>query len=345
MWTTYLVVYKFRLFSSNSIDFLAILNYYSDMKRLIIKILSVIFIGAVIGAFVYFLFNVDLDSSKKTKKGIYATGITIDCFRSLTLYVGNYLQFNDAPYTIIPSDYNLGVDIKILNHIGEEKSGASFENNCFKATETGLFYLKFEVKTAYNTVKYDKIKITVTADPSECESVSFTQESKTITVNEILDLNEFLVVSNMVGGEIYYKASDGEIKETIYAPPGNIGKYFVEVGINKGDYSIVGKFNVTVSSVTNIGIRLYGLNNVLIKDGQTVKINLNQKILEFSYIIDGLIYQLVRVEIENSEIVSLQSSDAPIIVFDLHKVGQTKVIIRIPNRDYKFTFFVNVESA
>ena len=344
MWTTGQLVYKFRHFSSNGIDFLVVLFYYSVMKKLD-KIMACILVFAALSVLIFFLFNTDLTKKKKTKDGIYAKDITISAsFRSLTIYIGNCLYFKQNPYSITPSDYNMGVDIKILNYVGEEKSGASFADNCFKANETGVFYLKFEVKTAYDTIKYDKIKITVSSNSNECESVSFTHDAISTTVNETLNLRDYLKINNLIGGEIYYKTFDGKLSGSIFNPD-KMGSYYIEVGIDKGDYLIFDGLTVIVNSEANIGIRLYDDKDVLIKEGDTVIVKLSQNVLMFSYIVDGLNYQLVRIEIENNELVSLQSSDAPIIVFNLIAVGGTKVVVSTPNKEYCFAFYIIVESA
>jgi len=63
----------------------------------------------------------------------------------------------------------------------------------------------------------------------------------------------------------------------------------------------------------------------------------------FSYIVDGLIKQIITVEITNKEIVSLMSCDAPIIVVELTNIGETEIIIKIPNNNYEFKFNLIVQ--
>ena len=293
----------------------------------------------------YVLFEKDLGSNEETTTDeIYATDITITAnFRSLSLYVGNSLKFSENPYTVTPANYNQGVEIKILDNLGKEKEGATFIDNCFTPLKTGAFYLKFIVKTKYNTFKQDTIKISVLDKPDESyKSVILNQDAKVISLNEVLDVSEFVSVYNLGKSELKYNASNGRMDGSVFVPNG-VGSCTIDVVIDNGDYLIYNTFTVIVSTKENIDFLLYDITNTKIENGERIICSLDKKILMFSYMIEGFSSQLITVEIKNEEIVSLISSDAPIIIFKLVGVGETEIIIRIPNKAYEFKLVLLVE--
>ena len=290
------------------------------------------------------LFNGDFRKDKESAEEIFATDITISVeFRSLTLYLGNTLKFNDNPYVVTPSNYNQGVEVKILNYIGQEKEGAIFKDNCFKATEAGTYYIRFIVKTKYNTTKYDTIKISVIDKIDEnCKSVITKQEASTISTKESLDVADFISVNNLGGSSLRYKATGGIMNGSIFIPKG-MGTYTIEIIIDNGDYLIVSFFTVVVELDDEIGISLYDVTDRKINYGDSITYILSDQVAMFSYIVDGLIKQIITVEITNKEIVSLMSCDAPIIVVELTNIGETEIIIKIPNNNYEFKFNLIVQ--
>lgn len=314
------------------------------MKRIGITIMVILSI-ALTSFLIVLLFRVDFGKNdKNTDQEIYATDITINTeFRSLTLYVGNTLKFASNPYGVTPSNYNQGVEIKILNYVGEEREGATFQNNSFKASETGTFYLRFIVKTKYNTTKYDGIKISVVDKIDEsCKCVILKQDATTISVKETVDISEFVTIYNLGVSNLIYKSSGGRMNGSIFIPDG-LGSYNIEIIIDNGDYLIFNYFTVVVNVDDEINIALYDVANNKIGNGEYVKCSLSNEILMFSYIVEGLISQLITIEVKNKEIVSLISSDAPIIIFELANVGETEIIIKIPNKSYEFKFYLKVE--
>ena len=313
------------------------------MKRLGVT-LSVIFTIALIACVSVVLFK-NYDGNKSdTVEERYATDITISVdFRSLTIYLGNRLKFKDNPYTVAPLDYNQGVEIKIVNYLGKERDDATYKDNCFVAEKTGTYYIRFIVKTKYNTEKYDVLKITVVDKIDDnCKGVILYEDAKVITINESLDISSFVELYNLGTGRLSCVCKTGKILGSIFYPTG-IGSYNVEVGIDNGDYFIYDIFIVIVENNEDIGIALYDISNKKIESGENVKCILGDKFLLFSYIIEGVTFQRIKVEIENKEIVSLISSDSPIIQLELTKVGETEIIIKIPDKAYEFKFMLIVE--
>lgn len=306
--------------------------------------LSVIFTIALIACVSLVLFKNHDGNKNNTVEERYATDITISVdFRSLTIYLGNRLKFKDNPYTVAPLDYNQGVEIKIFNYLGKERDDANYKDNCFVAEKTGTFYIRFIVKTKYDTEKYDVLKITVVDKIDDnCKGVVLHEDAKVITINESLDISSFVDVYNLGTGSLRYACENREISGSIFYPNG-IGSYNIEVIIDNGDYLIYDIFIVIVENNEDIGIALYDIGNKKIESGETVKCLLDDKFLLFSYIVEGITFQRIKVEIENKEIVSLISSDSPIIQLELAKIGETEIIIKIPNKAYEFKFMLIVE--
>ena len=286
----------------------------------------------------------DFASDNDNTTEIYATDITISAdFRSLTLYVGNSLKFKGNPYEVKPNNYNQGVEIKILNYLGQEKEGATFIDNCFKANKTGTFYLNFIVKTKYNTTKRDSIKISVKNNIDEGYKCIFLKQNvKSITAKESLDISEFVIPYNLGLSNLKYVCSYGRMDGSIFNPNG-LGSYNIEIIIDEGDYLIFNIFTVIVNVDEDVGVSLYDVSNNKIENNEIINISLKDKILLFSYIVEGLKNQRIIVEIENIKIVSLISSDAPIIILELNSVGETEIVVKIPNNSYEFKIIVIVE--
>lgn len=317
--------------------------YYADMKRLGLTLL-VTFMIALTSFLFFILFKKDFGSKENnTENEIYATDITISTeFRSLTLYVENNLKFTKTPYLIVPLNYNQGVETKILDYLGKEKEGAIFKDNFFTATKTGTYYLRFIAKTK-NSTKYDVIKITVIDKVDEnCKSIILKEEAKTISSNENLDISQFIMVYNLGISHLKYKSLEGRMYGSIFIPEGP-GNYIIEIIIENVDYLIYTNFIVVVNSEKEISISLYDVANKKIEYGEDFVCSLDSKMLLYSYIVEGLTSQLIMIEVYDNEIVSLVSSDAPIIIFELKNIGETEIVIKIPNNNYKFKFNLKVE--
>lgn len=312
------------------------------MKRLGCRSL-VLLIIASLSVLICFIFRTDPDSTNKKDEKIYATDITISAdFRSLTLYLGNSVKFTDIPYTVKPTEYNQGVEIKIYNSVNQEREGASYENNCFIATETGVFYIRFIVKTKYDTTKYDTIKITVTDKPDETyKSVVLLQKARTITMKETLDIANFVNVYGLGMSIITYKCDTVDMDDSVFKPT-NVGTYKIEIIINCDNYLIFDIFTVVVNSCEDINIVLYDVTNTKIERETKYNCILSNTVVIFSYIVEGLNNQRITVQVENDKIVSFISSDAPLIILELIDMGETEIIIKIPNNSYTFSFKIIV---
>lgn len=302
------------------------------MKRLGLTISSILVI-ACISALAVVLFGSG-NKNGKIQHEVYATDITISTeFRSLTIYVDNYLKFKNDPFKIAPSDYNLGVEVKILNYLDKERDDASFANNCFKATSAGAFYLRFYVKTKYGTTKFDTLKITV-KDKSDntYESILLTKEIATISNNEQIDISQYVMPYNINSEDVKYMSIFGILQGSIFAPNG-MGNYDIIIFKESEEYLIYNIFTVCVTTDVNVYIDLYDVKNNKISNGDTVYYKLSDEVLLFSYIVEGMVSQLINVEISNNKIVSLISSDAPIIILKVHAVGETEINLKIANKN------------
>lgn len=311
------------------------------MKRLL-KFVSVVSVLMAITVFIYLLFNVDWAESNDDFEEVYATDITISAsFRSLTLLSGNSLEFNANPYNITPKNYNMGVEVKILNYLGRDKEGGQFKDNCFKASGLGAYYLRFVVKTGYNTTKHDVIKITSSEEISTQQAITCTLKTKTITINEEINLDNYFTFYNLNNSKSYYMCDNTIINSTIFKPK-KVGSYNIKAVIDNGDYLICEQLTLIVNS-SDLGIKVYLEPNIPIANNSTIKVDLNKQIVMFSYIVEGITSQLITVEIENKEIVSLISKDSLLIVLKIEKKGLTKITIKPKEKDFTFIFYILVE--
>ena len=288
------------------------------------------------------MFEADFSKKGKLENEIYATNITITTERSLTIYTGNKVYYKNKPYIISPANYNQGVEIKILNYLGKEKTGATFSDNCFNATEPGTYYLRFTVKTKYNTTKYDAIKIKVIDEAPDCQAIKLLVPLKVITINESVNLLQYVTSYNLAGKELTFSLNNKIIENAIFSPS-SVGSYKIKAYIDNGDYLIFEFFEIIVKNDLKISIKLYDIKNSIVTAESKVECLLKNQILMFSYIVEGLTSQIINIEINNKEIVSCISSDSPIIIFELLDKGETEIIIKIANKDISFKFYLLVK--
>ena len=282
--------------------------------------------------FLGIIFSPNLFKVKKQGEIIYAESISVyNLPREINMHLNNTLVFNENPYIVIPEDCNTPISVKVLTNLGRPKEGGVYENKSFKATKTGLFYLRFCVDNAYGSTLHDTIKVNVVNElDSTTKIIKVNTRAKDIYLGESIDLLSFVSIFNFDKEDVTFTLDDEVFTNNIFTPS-SIGNYNIIINAQANGYALTDTIIVRVEAKPESLIKLYDANYNLIDFTQPYICNLasNQLILMFE--LQGIKEQIVECFANNNN-VTILSFDSPLIIINLNSTGETTLTIYACNR-------------
>jgi len=293
--------------------------------------------------FISIIFSPNLFKANNQKDIIYAETISIyNLPREINMNINNSLVFEDLPYKITPSNCNAPVSVKILSNLGVAKEGATYKDKVFRATKTGLYYLRFCVDNAFGTTLHDTIKVNVVYElDSSTKTIKINYRAKDIYLDESIDLLSMVTIYNFNKEDITFSLDDIIFTDSIFSPT-KIGNYTIKINADAGNYCLVDEIVIRVKERPESLIKLYDSNYNLIDFTKPYIANLSSNQLIFIYELQGITKQVIECFTDNSN-VSILSYDSPLIIIDLINVGETNFTIYANDRTEILTLTLLIE--
>lgn len=302
-----------------------------DMKC---RILSVIVIAV---SLIVTLISIIVVANKKDNKVVYAESISFNSdISGFEMLIDNYLVIDKSLVTITPENCTFEPEFSITKSSkGEE---VVVQEGRYKFSETGKHVLKCKVKIAEEYYWYDQISITIVESSSDTTSMYIKELQNTILyVEDMIELDNVIKLKCPTNTIVTYNYDNYISISNNIITAITPGLANVEVILNYNNILISSKFSVIVRPKiieSEINIRFSVAGNVL--DSNIIELKLDKYNFAINYELTNTDFQTIDCYTD-SDIVTIISFDAPIIIINANKVGEATIFIRPTN--YPNTIF------
>ena len=240
------------------------------------------------------------DSEGNTSENLFATNITLNLPKTITVYVDSELILDSEGVTIQPKEMKDLIKIDILPVYNSDVDKVQRDNLVFKFVGSGTYKLNFSVPAKSGTLEKN-VKLVV----KDKNNAKIQQIDSTLFLNQNIEVNQIFKSDDL--SNFQFKSNDFVIENQIITPQHETNNAVIYAYEKVGCYLIVYKFNFVVKQLPEYKIEFEGVNETVSVDYK------NNRYLTLYYVVtnreDVKVPQLVIAEIDNQEIANVESID------------------------------------
>ena len=260
--------------------------------------------------------NTTQDDNITKDEPIYATKLTINCARSITIQKNNKVELLSGYIKVEPSEAFSNLTYSILDENENPSTKLKFKNNVIESSETGKYIIKFSVPKNENAYLTDNILIIVTAENNS----NFISLNKTNLIhNETYMLDDIFILPSYAT-DVCIK-SDNLNFNNLTIKPFKTGEVEVEVTYSYQYVKYFNTFTLKVWPKTEYSINIINVQgntiNKVCNVGDVLVLNYEIKYGEKEHINQ-------KITVETNESVINYEITAPLIKIKCVKKGSTR---------------------
>lgn len=252
----------------------------------------------------------------------YASKLTLNCARQVTISVGNKLELLSNYISVTPSNLITNVAVKITPKNDASSNGIAFANNTITPNSVGVYNVKFSIPKSATGELTDTLVVTV---------VEANQDTRIIQTKDFSTLNEVIAISSLFTidttiDSIYITNDNIEFSNNSIKGIA-VGNTTLNLKLIDNYFCFNYSFNHTIKSIPEYTIEIEEENNGVVE----IICNVGDTILINYAVLDKNrenIHQNLIAETDETGIATVIMVEDPIIYIQCKSKGSCKLTIK-----------------
>ena len=153
------------------------------------KILYSIYCVSILIALSLFLVFHNNSENSSQQSEIYATGLTLNCSRSINIPVGTNFKFENNFIDVTPIEAKKLISCEIVAKTGSASDGLIFNNDFFYSNAIGIYNLKYSVASSENKSLTETIVVNVVEESYPILNTNTLKAEEEFAIEDVFNLN------------------------------------------------------------------------------------------------------------------------------------------------------------